>query len=361
MNDVSQNSLLSHEPDYVASLGLSTGRCTLLLVDDEPAIVALLVQQLSQDFHIVTAESVSEAHDRLCSQPIDIIVTDLYLPDGTGIAFLERVREDHPRVARVLLTGTARLEDAAAAINRSQIHRLILKPWSTIDLLTTLRSVARMVILERNHVRLIDEYRHLTVQLETRVGDRTRELEQKNQLLEKMALTDPLTGVPNRRAVELIARKELLRRSRSAEPMSIGLIDADHFKDINTSYLLVGGDFVLTWLGQTLLTTIRSVDSLGRIGGEEFMVIAPDTNLEGAEHLAERLRNAVASERPVYQGQSIPLTVSVGFAVAEPNVFVGLEELRTLAASALAEAKRDGRNRCVVRCVMPRGVPTFAP
>src|SRR5947208_1277174 len=114
--------------------------------------------------------------------------------------------------------------------------------------------------------------------LELRVEERTRalqeayqELEQKNKMLEKLALTDPLTNLPNRRAMDRLAERELRRRDRYPGPLSILLIDVDHFKSINERYLLPGGDKVLTDLARTLTGSIRGgVDSLGRIGGEEF-------------------------------------------------------------------------------------------
>ena len=94
-----------------------------------------------------------------------------------------------------------------------------------------------------------------------------------------MALTDSLTGLPNRRAIDLIARKELLRRARTPTPFALALIDADHFKQINTDYLYPGGDHVLAWLAGVLQNTVRTSDSLGRVGGEEFLVIAPNTDM----------------------------------------------------------------------------------
>jgi diguanylate cyclase len=324
-------------------------RYSILVVDDEPSILALLTAQLGQEFELVTATSSAKARSIVGERTFDMVLTDLNLRDGSGISLLEYFRQVQPRMARLLLTGTARLNDAVDAINRCQIHRLILKPWRLDDLQTSLRAIGRTGQLERSYNRLLEEYRTLLLDLENRVAERTRELEQKNQLLEKMALTDALTGVPNRRAVELICRKELLRRTRANEPMALGLIDADHFKDINSAFLLVGGDHVLTWLGQTLQDTIRATDAIGRIGGEEFMVVAPGTDLCGAEVLADRLREKVERNRTNFDGHSIGITISLGIAVVDPEVSISFDELRAVAAAALAEAKAQGRNRYVVR------------
>jgi diguanylate cyclase (GGDEF)-like protein len=332
--------------------------CSVLLVDDEPAILAMLVGQLGREFDVVTACTAEQARSVFAHRTVDIVISDLQLGAENGLQFLDWVRRAAPRAVRILLTGTARLEDAVEAINCCQVHRLLLKPWRTEDLLDTLRQTARGLLLERNHEQLLTEYRRLTEELERRVQDRTRELEQtmhqlrmQNQFLEKMALTDSLTGLPNRRSIDLLARKELLRRTRAPGPLSLGLIDADRFKDINSVYLLSGGDHVLTWLGQSLQSSIRGSDAIGRVGGEEFMVVAPGTDEAGAVVLGERLRANVEAGRTLYKGREIKVTVSVGFAVVESNGVVGYEKLREAAAAALADAKMAGRNRCKVRTV----------
>ena len=333
-------------------------RCTVLLVDDEPAVLALLVSQLGNEFDVRTACSAEQARRMLADRPADVVLTDLQLPDASGIQLLDWVHRHAPRSARVLLTGTARVEDAADAINCCRVHRLVLKPWRTEDLLTTMRSVARGLILERNHEQLLDEYRRLNEDLERRVQERTQQLEHvlhqlqlKNHMFEKMSLTDPLTGLPNRRAVELVARKEYLRRTRTPGPIGFGLVDADRFKQINSDHLLSGGDHALTWLGATLQGAVRACDTVGRVGGEEFMVVAPATDLDGATTLAERLRATVAGGQSSFHGKPIHLTVSVGLAVAPAGSAVGYDQLREAAAALLAEAKGTGRNRCVVRTV----------
>ena len=348
------------DPGRVPAVPPARYRCSVLVVDDEPAILGVLTGQLGGEFDVVTARSAEQARDLLADRPFDIVVTDLHLADATGLQLLDWAHRHAPQAGRVLLTGTGRIEDAADAINRCRIHRLVLKPWRAEDLLTALRSVARGLLLERSHEQLLDEYRRLNLELEQRVQARTRELEQalhqlqmKNHLLEKIALTDPLTGLPNRRAVELIARKELLRRTRTPHPIAFALVDADRFKQINDRYLLGGGDHVLTWLGQTLQGAIRATDAIGRIGGEEFMVVAPATDAVGAETLAERLRVTVERGEVVYRDQPIRVTVSIGVGVAPAGVAVGYDALRELAAAALATAKATGRNKSVVREAEP--------
>ncbi len=328
-------------------------KCSVLAVDDEPSILALLDGQLGREFDLRVATCAEQAKELLLAcGGVDMILTDLTLPDASGVQLLDWACRTYPRTARILMSGTAKLQDVADAVNCCHVHRLVLKPWRGEDLLAHLRDVARGLLLERSHEHLLEELRTLNGELEERVVERTRELQVRTQILEKMALTDALTGLPNRRAIELIARKEMLRRARTPGPIAFGLIDADHFKRINSRYLLSGGDHVLTALARTLQRTIRATtDAVGRVGGEEFMVVAPNTDADGATTLAERLREAVEGCEPVFHGTPIRVTISVGFAVADPDAPVSYEELHEGAAAALAEAKATGRNRWVVRPV----------
>lgn len=335
-------------------------KCSVLAVDDDPAVLALLATQLGADFEILTAGNVAQARDVLARRSVDIILTDLQLPGESGLVLLDWVRRTAPRTFRVLISGTARIEDAIDAINQTQVHRIVLKPWRSEDLLQTLRAASRALLLERSHEQLLDELRRLNLDLEQRVADRTRELEaalnqlqQKNQFLEKMALTDPLTGLPNLRAARQIARKEFLRRRRTEDPLALVLIDADFFGNVNKVYSQVAGDQVLVWLAGVLMNSIRGADSLGRVGGEEFEVIAPGTDAAGAAVLAERLRSNVEAGVTVFNGQPIRMTISLGLAVVEGGVHAEYDSVRQLAADALREAKATGRNRAVIRVFAP--------
>jgi diguanylate cyclase (GGDEF)-like protein len=333
----------------------------LLVVDDEPEILSLLAAQFGHEFDVLPATNAREARAILAHRDVDFVLSDQYLLDNTpnpesGIQLLEWVRHHRSATVRILMTGQASFQDALDAINRGQVHRFLLKPINAVALRETLTEAARTLVLERSHEQLLAEMRQLNQELELRVQQRTRELEEanrqlkyKNSILEKMALTDPLTGLPNRRAMDRLVRTELQRRSRSPAPLSLLIIDADNFKDINTRYLLPGGDHALIWLAQVLAQTVRSVDAVGRIGGEEFLVLAPETGYDGAMSLAERLRLAVAGGRTMYHDQGITLTVSIGAAIVDPESPISYEQLKDLAASSLAEAKQTGRNRSIGR------------
>lgn len=333
---------------------MSRYKCSVLVVDDEPYILATLSSLLAPDYNVLTAENGEAAQKVFAERSVDIILSDQKMPRMNGIQLLEWVRRNHPKTVRLLMTGFADLEDAVEAINRGQVFRYLFKPWKGDELLEVLKSAARSFFLERRHEELLEELRTMNEALELRVADRTRELqealaelEQKNKMLEKLALTDPLTGLPNRRAMDRLAERELRRRDRHPCALSLGIIDVDHFKSINDRFLLPGGDKVLVDLARVLQASARNVDLLGRIGGEEFMVIAPDTGMEGALVLGERIRSLVEKSTFTYQDQVIPVRVSIGFGVVEQPEIVDYDTMKHLAAKALSEAKKTGRNRCV--------------
>jgi diguanylate cyclase (GGDEF)-like protein len=332
---------------------VSAPKCSLLVVDDEPYILPTLGALLAGDFEVVTADSADAAQAIFSRQSVDIILTDQKMPRRTGVQLLEWVRENSPQTVRLLMTGYAELEDAVEAINRGHIYHYLLKPWHTEELLQVLRNAAEKFHLERSRDALMDELQRLNRELEQRVTDRTRELEQRTRELERLALTDPLTGLFNRRAMDELARFELKRHARYPSPLTLGLIDVDHFKRINTDYLYTGGDAVLKGLARILTSTLREVDSVGRIGGEEFLVIARETGEEGATRLAERIRSTVAHTPITYDGHAITITVSLGVAVAEVGIPANYEEMTRLAAYGLNLAKEGGRDRFEIRRVSP--------
>jgi diguanylate cyclase (GGDEF)-like protein len=209
---------------------------------------------------------------------------------------------------------------------------------------------------------LLEQLRQLNCELEKRVAERTQALQEANRLLEqrtreleRLALTDPLTGLLNRRAIEELARFELKRHARYPSALAFGLIDIDHFKDINTRYLLPGGDETLKGLARFLTDSLREVDSIGRLGGDEFLILARETNLEGATRLAERIRAAMADISIPYESHIIRLSVSVGFAVADAETSADFDSLYHLAAAAVKDAKDHGRNCVVIRLLQGTG------
>jgi diguanylate cyclase (GGDEF)-like protein len=327
----------------------------LLLVDDDPHVRAILSALLQGEFEVRAAASAEEARGLLARQPADVVLADQQMPGMTGVQLLEWVRESCPGAVRLLMTGYTALENAVEAINRGQVYRYLFKPWNVDELLATLHDAARQAHLLQTREELLQQLRQLNRELAEQVHERTQELEdanrqlqQRNGMLEKLALTDPLTGLPNRRAMNNLLDCELRQRSRCPADITVALMDVDHFKEVNARYLLPGGDQVLVGVGRTLVNALRAVDSVGRVGGEEFLVVAPETGPDGAAVLGERIRSAVEESRCSYVGREIRVTASLGLAVAAAGVPTDANRLRHFAAAALAESKLAGRNRATV-------------
>ncbi|TSE36982.1 putative diguanylate cyclase YcdT [Tepidimonas fonticaldi] len=182
------------------------------------------------------------------------------------------------------------------------------------------------------------------------------ELRQRNeqliQELHSQATRDALTGLINRRYLLETGARLLQQRHRSGEPLALLIIDLDHFKRINDQHGHLGGDEVLVAVVGTCAQHVRAGDCFGRLGGEEFALVLPDTQLAQARDLAERLRSATAALAIPLPGVTIRPTISVGLAMATDDDTT-LSDLLRRADAAMYEAKAGGRNRVV--CVDPAG------
>jgi diguanylate cyclase (GGDEF)-like protein len=165
--------------------------------------------------------------------------------------------------------------------------------------------------------------------------------------LKELARHDPLTGAINRRYFFERANQEFARAKRHAAPLCIAEIDIDHFKLINDQYGHAAGDEVLKTLCDDSRRTIRENELFARIGGEEFAILMPDTGIDGAAHLTERLRTAIAGRKLPYKGEYISCTVSIGIAALRASD-TAIEDCLQRADHAMYGAKQKGRNRIEV-------------
>lgn len=184
----------------------------------------------------------------------------------------------------------------------------------------------------------------------SRIGDMLQgRLKESNSELEQVALTDLLTGLPNRRAMHEALRTEVNRAERTGSGLAIAMMDVDHFKAINDEHGHGAGDAALQFLAGRLLETLRDYDQCGRWGGEELLILLPGLDEPQALQAADRLRSSVAEAPFDWQGKSIPLTISIGVAVREPDETV--DDLLVRSDRALYAAKESGRN--TVRAASP--------
>jgi len=215
----------------------------------------------------------------------------------------------------------------------------------------------RLLMLENQKIQ-----KEMTLKLEQRVSERTAELEVANRKLEALSCTDGLTGLHNRRFFDERLDLEVGRSSRNG-PLSLLMIDVDLFKPLNDTYGHLAGDDCLRKIAQIIAGGVsRKADVVTRFGGEEFAVILPDTNADGARNRAEIIRRGIAEDLNfIWEGKRLEVTVSIGVATVAPGGRVSPEDMIAAADKGLYEAKRNGRNHVVFRECVARPAPGATP
>ena len=211
------------------------------------------------------------------------------------------------------------------------------------ELLAGFAALAAVAALVRSRTAML---RLRQAELERQVDERTADLSAANDQLLEMATTDPLTGCANRRHFVERAGALIALTQRQATPLTLVLLDLDYFKTINDTHGHPAGDAMLSMIGTLMRDLIRSTDLLGRLGGEEFALLMPNTSGSGAAQLADRLRGAIEQAELTVGGARLRITASLGMAVRHPGE--GFDALYARADAALYAAKTAGRNRISV-------------
>ena len=237
------------------------------------------------------------------------------------------------------ITITATLNDVGPLLATTPADTVqLLQEYLAVLAFSSLALAALLQELRTTH----DELDSLNRELEARVEERTRELQQANQRLEALASIDPLTGAGNRRHFLEQAKAEISRAKRQGLPLSVIMLDIDFFKSVNDRFGHETGDKVLAALAATIHATLRSGDVFARMGGEEFIVMLPGQGLAEALQMAERLRLLIAQNE--VPGCPARITVSAGLAGLE-NESDEIVDLLRRADRGLYRAKSQGRNQ----------------
>ena len=333
----------------------------ILCVDDEEGILTALRQQLVARFggecDITLAKNAQEALDLIedlesDGEEVAVIIADQIMPGMKGVELLEEVHKRSPQTVKILLTGQAGLDAVVYAINKAGLDQYIPKPWDEPDLRLTIQNLLHRFRLEKERKGLLDELREknaelatLNTSLEQKVAERTRELETLNTRLSELAITDGLTGIYNHRHFGERLALEVERSGRNNLPLSVLMIDVDHFKKYNDAHGHLAGDNALRAVSRILQQSRRANDLVARYGGEEFAILLLDIGKEAAREVAERISAQVAAF-PFEHGDTQPLgklTVSVGIATCPDD---GTDPAVVLDAAdrAMFAAKAAGRN-----------------
>ena len=307
-------------------------KARLLLVEDsttQGSQTKLVLEQLGYDVRWV--KSGIEALKWARQDPPELIVLDVVMDDIDGFAVCRwlKLHNGTRDIPIIMLTVRDEIDDRVHGLQVGADDYLP-KPFSDREL----------------EARIFAALRSKTSQAE--LAERNRQLESMLHHVESLAITDPLTGLFNRRRFADVLRREVAVTRRYKNSLALLMIDLDHFKTVNDRFGHDAGDEVLRAIATALGSGLREVDLAARYGGEEFAVIMPHTTKANAEIVAQRVAAQIAALEHQFQGEKVALTASIGIAevadLNEPNS----ENLIKAADVALYEAKRGGRNRIVL-------------
>ncbi len=310
----------------------------ILVVDDDQTSLHLLDKNLTDaGYSVHLATNGLRAIDSLYEYKPSIVISDWIMPKMTGIQFSQAINQFKQQhfIYFIMLTIRTRSEHLVKAF-QSGVDDYICKPFNREELLMRVNVAARTVHMYNVLSRQAEKARRLNA-----------ELSRSNQKLKQMSITDPLTKLRNRRQSMTVLKDLWHMAQRYGQPVACAIIDVDHFKTVNDVYGHLTGDVVLTKLAATLSQSIRKTDHAFRFGGEEFLVIFPNTTAEQAKQYAQRYKELVAEQAFITNEDEYHITVSVG--IAEFNRQMKKpEDMLHCADKSLYVAKDHGRNRVVL-------------
>jgi diguanylate cyclase (GGDEF)-like protein len=302
----------------------------LLLVEDEDRTAFLLKELLEglDDLPIIVhrVTTIAEASIFIDEGQADLVVLDLGLPDASELEGLERLQSCVAELPIIVLTGRNDERLALQALQRGAEDYLV-KGQAGREMIV--RSIRYAV--QRHHV----------VRDLARVS---RELQQANTKLERLTLLDPLTDLLNRRGLQQALTREISNLQRTGIEVVVMLVDIDDFKRVNETFGHAVGDVALMEVARKLKASIRETDYLGRLGGDEFLLLLPRTNEREVVHVAERTRVAIATTAIHHNTGTLNLTASIGTMMLSPDT-PSLDEVVAHAHQLLRRSKREGKNR----------------
>jgi diguanylate cyclase (GGDEF)-like protein len=305
------------------ALDTVTSTLEILVVDDSPIWRKIFEQILPRDLYSVSyASNAGEAAQIFKQRLPAIVITDWFMPDFSGLELCKRIREDKSASYTYIIVMTSNKEqDGVLQALQAGADDFLIKPFDSNEMLARV-GVGRRII------------------------EQHRQLENRSAELEEVASTDALTGLPNRRAIEEWANKQLRGAKRHGFPIWVVLGDLDFFKEINDTFGHEAGDTVLRTFADTLRKLTRISDMCGRLGGDEFLIVISHVSVDNIEVAINRFRELFGSLSFPFAGQSVRITATFGVAGSDGGRIQDFDALVRKADEMLYQAKRGGRN-CV--------------
>lgn len=331
------------------------GIAKVLIVDDRPENLLTLEGLLEQPgINIIRANSGEEALAHMLDYDFALVLLDVQMPgmDGYEVAELMRGNRKTKHIPIIFVTAEVKGKAQVFKGYESGAVDYLFKP---LDAHIFKSKVGVFIELFHHKEALKQKGLELDQKL-AELEELQQQLEQTNEQLLLLSITDGLTGLLNKRQFNANFSHEWKRAHRNKSPLSLLFIDIDFFKAYNDTYGHTKGDECLVQVAQALAETVkRDVDRTARVGGEEFAIILPDTELEGAQFVAEHVRNNIESLAIPHDGSPVSahVTVSVGAASIVPTQKEDTLSLMKAADAALYRAKGDGRNVCcaaIIEC-----------
>lgn len=297
-----------------------------VLVADDSAVYRKLVEQslADEDCSVLFASSGHQAIEVFERAHPSLVITDWEMPDLTGVELCQRIRAGAQSSYTYVIIVTSRAEkDMVVRGLSAGADDYLAKPFHRDELLARVRVGRRLINLQR-------------------------QIEAKNRLLEELALTDALTGLPNRRAIEEWSSRQLSGAARHGFSLWVVIIDLDHFKIVNDKHGHNAGDAVLKGFAKVLKGNTRSANICGRIGGEEFLQVLTHATEQDVKIAVDRVRQQFEEELFWFNGATISCTASFGAAGFCGKNEPTFSQLLSRADDALYRAKDLGRNRIEV-------------
>jgi diguanylate cyclase (GGDEF)-like protein len=327
----------------------------ILIVDDRPENLLTLEHLLeSPDLNIVRAESGQEALSLLLDYDFALVLLDVQMPDMDGFETAELMRSNK-RTRHIPIIFVTANHAERHLVSRGYDSGAVDYMFKPLDPQMLLSKVYVFLEIHRHRRALQSKTRELDAKI-AELEALQAELEEKNRQLKLLSSLDGLTGIANRRHFDETLQAEWQRLARERNPLSLIILDVDHFKAFNDRYGHLVGDSCLRSVATALDAMVkRPADLAARYGGEEFGIILPGTNLAGAMHLAESLRLAVTGLNIEHLDSSVldVVTISLGVSAVIPTPGCQPSDLIQAADQALYRAKQEGRNRVVSRDCAP--------